>query len=152
MKHKAVAVALCAGLGLAAMAAVAAGEMAPEKAIKARQSAYFLMGQQMARINATVKGDVPFDKTSLTLSADALDVISKLVSDQYPAGSDQGSTKAKPEVWKDQGKFKQLMQASQTEVSKLSAAVHGGDLDLIKAAYGSASRSCKTCHDSFKAQ
>lgn len=137
-------------LVLAAAPAGAAGEAAPEKLIKARQSAYFLMGQQMARINATVKGDLPFDKPALGLSAEALEVMSRIVADQFPAGTDQGNTRAKPEVWKDQAKFKQLMVASQTEASKLKTAVHGGDLAAIKAAYGSTSRACKACHDSFK--
>lgn len=137
-------------LVLAAAPAGAAGEAAPEKLIKARQSAYFLMGQQMARINATVKGDLPFDKPALGLSAEALEVMSRIVADQFPAGTDQGNTRAKPEVWKDQAKFKQLMAASQTEASKLKAAVHGGDMAAIKAAYGSTSRACKACHDSFK--
>ena len=156
MKKKLAIVLAGAGLaGLlvaAALPAVAVPDVAPEKAIKARQSAYYLMGQQMARINATVKGDLPFDKPSLGLSADALEVMSKLVADQFPAGSEQGNTKAKPELWKEPAKFRQLMQASQAETAKLKVAVHGGDLDAIKAAYGATSRSCKACHDSYKAQ
>ena len=34
-----------------------ATKSAAEKAIRTRQSAYYLMSQQMARINATLKGE-----------------------------------------------------------------------------------------------
>ena len=127
-------------------------QTAPEKAIRARQSSYYLMGQQMARINATVKGDLVFDKPGLQLSAEALDLIGRMVGDNFPAGSDQGSTKAKAEIWLEGPRFKQLAQSSQADVVKLRAAVQTGDLDAVKAAYGVTSKSCKACHDTFKAQ
>jgi cytochrome c556 len=74
------------------------------------------------------------------------------VSDHYPPGSDSGSTRAKPEVWKESARFRDLGQASQAEAAKLLAAVQAGNLDAVKAAYGATTKSCKTCHDSFKSQ
>ena len=139
-------------LVLACAPMLASAQAAPEKAIRARQAGYYLMGQQMARINATIKGDLPFDKPSMQISAEALELISRMVADNFPPGSDQGTTKAKPEVWKEAPRFKQLVLASQTETAKLKQAVHGGDLDAIKSAYGATSKSCKACHDAFKAQ
>lgn len=127
-------------------------QMAPEKVIRARQSSYFLMGQQMAHISATVKGDLAFDKVSLQLSAEALDVLDRLVENSYPPGSDQGTTRAKPDIWKEMARFKQLAHESQVEVGKLKEAINRGDLAVIKSAYGNASKSCKNCHDAFKAQ
>jgi len=141
---------LVAAIGMATTAS--AQVLAPEKAIRARQAGYFLMGQQMARINATVKGDLPFDKSAMQISAEALELISRMVTDNFPPGSDQGTTKAKPEVWKEAPRFKQLALDSQSEAAKLKAAVHGGDMSAIKAAYGATSKSCKNCHDAFKAQ
>jgi cytochrome c556 len=126
--------------------------IAPDKAIKARQSGYFLMGQQMARINATIKGDMPLDKEELQKSAELLELLSRMTPDNFPAGSEQGATKAKPEIWTDSGHFKQLAEATAAEASKLKSAVATGNLSLMKVAYGNASRSCKACHDSFKAQ
>lgn len=121
-----------------------------EKAIRARQSGYFLMGQQMSRISATVKGDQAFDKASLALSAELIDLVSRVVVDNYPDGSDKGSTKAKPGIWKETPRFKQLAQASQIEAAKLKAAVHSGEIEALKAAFGSTAKSCKACHDVFK--
>jgi cytochrome c556 len=134
------------------MPPLSAAQTATEKAIRARQSGYYLMGQELARIGATVKGDVAFDKSTLETSAEALEVIGRLVTDNYPAGSDQGSTKARPEIWSETPRFKQLVQASQSEAAKLRVAVRSGDLDAIKAAYGATSKSCKSCHDAYRAR
>ena len=131
---------------------LAPAQTASEKAIRARQSAYYLMAQQMAHINATIKGDITFDKAALEKSADAVDLIGRLVPDYYPAGSEQGNTKAKPEIWKEAPRFGQLSQALQGETAKLRAAVRGGDLAAIKAAFGATSKSCKACHEAYKLQ
>lgn len=135
-----------------ALAFASSLQVAPEKAIKARQSAYFLMGQEMALINASIKGNAQVDKADLQMSADALELLSRIAVENFPAGSDQGATKAKPEIWKDAGHFKQLADAMTAETSKLKSAVASGDVSAMKAAYGATSRSCKACHDSFKAQ
>jgi cytochrome c556 len=148
---RSVVVAVCAAVGSLGFG-LAQGQASAEKAIKVRQSSYYLMGHHMARINAALKGDAPFDKASLEGSATVLELLGRLVSDHYPPGSDSGNTRAKPEVWKESARFKQLGQASQAESAKLLAAVQAGNLDAIKTAYGATTKSCKTCHDSFKSQ
>jgi cytochrome c556 len=143
---------VAAAIALVCAPGLSSAQSAPEKAIKARQSAYYLMGHQMARISATLKGEQAFDKAALEASAEAVDLIGRLVVDYYPAGSEQGSTKAKPEIWKEAPRFRQLAQALQSESAKLKAAVHVGDMDAIKAAFGATSKSCKACHDAYRAQ
>ena len=44
--------------------------------------------------------------------------------------------KAKPEVWKEQAKFKELATKLEAETGKLAAAAKTGDLDKVKAAVG----------------
>jgi cytochrome c556 len=143
---------LALAIAAAALPALVSAQSAPERAIRARQASYYLMGHQMARINATVKGDLPFDQPSLQMSAELLDLVGRTVGENFPAGSDQGTTKAKADIWKETPRFRQLAQASQAEVLKLKAAVQGGELAAIKAAYGATSKSCKACHDVFKDQ
>jgi cytochrome c556 len=130
----------------------ASAQSAQEKAIRARQSAYHVMGHHMGLINAMIKGDLPFDKTSLQLRAQTVDLVGRLVGENFPSGSDKGNTKAKPNVWKDAQRFKELALASQAETAKLLMATNAGELDDIKTAYGSTSKSCKSCHDEFKAK
>ena len=125
-------------------------QSALEKAIRARQSGYFLMGQHMSRIGATVKGELPFDKSNMAISAELIDLVSRVVIDNFPEGSDKGTTRAKPEIWKEAPRFRQLAQASQVEVTKLKTAVQTGDIQAVKVAFGTASKSCKACHEAFR--
>jgi cytochrome c556 len=72
------------------------------------------------------------------------------VGPEYPAGSDKGETRAKPEVWTEQAKFKAASDKLQAETAKLAAAAKTGNLDNIKAAFGPTAGTCKACHDDFQ--
>ena len=68
-------------------------------------------------------------------------------------GSDKGApTRAKPEVWKDSAKVKDLAGKMQAEAEKFDAAAKTGNLDNIKTALGSLGASCKACHDDYRAE
>lgn len=127
-------------------------EVPAERAVKYRQSAYYLMGQHLSQINAVIKGDVPYDKASVAVSAEMMEMMSRVVFDSFPAGSDTGATKAKPEIWKEMDKFRQLSRASQVEMDKLLAASKTGDMALLKTHFSNVSKSCKQCHDQYKAK
>ena len=74
--------------------------------------------------------------------------------DQAPAfgpGTDLGhDTKAKPEIWKEKAKFDDLTKKMQDSVAKLATAAKSGEEAQVKAAFGEAAKSCKTCHDDFR--
>jgi cytochrome c556 len=59
-------------------------------------------------------------------------------------------TSAKPEIWKEQAKFKEHSEKMQAELVKVQTAAKTGSLDAIKAVFGAAGGSCKTCHDAFR--
>lgn len=123
-----------------------------EDAIKYRQSALTLMGNHMGRIGAVVKGEKPFNAAEVQASAAVIEFASRLPWEAFVPGSDQGQTKAKPDIWKEPARFKQASEKMQSEVAKLSAAAKTGDLAQIKTAFGAAGQSCKACHDDFRAK
>ena len=49
----------------------------------------------------------------------------------FPAGSDKGDTKAKPEIWTEMDKFKAAATKMQDEMAKLNVAAKSGNLDAI---------------------
>lgn len=106
----------------------------PEDAIKYRKNALFVMQQHYARIGAMVGGKVPFDAKAAADNAAIAD------------------TMAKPEIWKEQAKFKEGANKLQTEMGKLAAAAKTGNLDSIKTAFNATSGTCKSCHDDFRAK
>ena len=125
----------------------------PEDAIKYRQSAFTVMANHFSRVAAMAQGRVPFDAKVAAENADIVLTMSKLPFQGFGEGTDKGlPQRAKPEVWKEQAKFKAAAEKMQGEVAKLDAAAKTGNLDAIKAAVGAVGGSCKACHDDFRAE
>ncbi len=125
----------------------------PEDAIKYRQSAFTVMANHFGRVAAMAQGRVPFDAKVAAENADIVLTMSKLPFQGFGEGTDKGlPQRAKPEVWKEQPKFKAAAEKMQGEVAKLDAAAKTGNLDAIKAAVGAVGGSCKACHDDFRAE
>ena len=122
----------------------------PEDAIKYRKAGFNLMAAHFGRLGAMAQGRVPFDAKQAADNADVLAVVSKLPFGAFVEGSDKGETRAKPEIWKESAKFKEAMDKNQAEMAKLVAAAKTGNLDNLKAAFGSAAPTCKACHDNFR--
>jgi len=123
-----------------------------DDAIEYRQASLSVLGIHFKRIGAVVKGDKAYDKAALENDAAIVDMLSKLPWTAFPAGSTSANSKAKPEIWKDAGKFKSAAEKMQAEVAKLSVAAKSGDLNAIKTAFGSTAKTCKACHEDFKSK
>lgn len=124
----------------------------PEDAIKYRKNALFVMQQHYARIGAMASGKVPFNAQAAADNAAIAETMSKLPWAAFGEGTDLGETKARPEIWQEQAKFKAAAEKMQGEMSKLAAAARTGNLDRIKTAFQATSGSCKACHDDFRAK
>ena len=122
----------------------------PEDAVKYRQSALSLMGTHFSRLGAMANGRVPFDAKMAQDNAALVETLSRLPWAGFTADSEKVRSKAKPDIWKDEAKFKQASETMITEVAKLNVAAKTGNLDQIKAAFGNAAGSCKACHDAFR--
>lgn len=122
----------------------------PEDAIKYRKAGFTLMATHFGRLGAMAQGKAPFDAKAAAESGEVLAVVSKLPFTAFVDGSDKGETRAKPEIWKESAKFKEAADKNMTEVAKLAAAAKTGNLDNLKAAFGSAAPTCKACHDNFR--
>ncbi len=136
-----------------AVAAPASAQFAkPEDAIKYRQSALFVMAQHFGRIGAMANGRVPFDAKAAADNAEVVADMAKLPWAGFVAGSDKGATKAKPEIWAEQAKFKEASDKLVAESTKLAAAAKTGNLDAVKTAFGATAGTCKACHDAYRNQ
>ena len=137
---------------LVAVAAPASAQFAkPEDAIKYRQSALSVMGTHFGRLGAMANGRVPLDAKVAADNADIVAEMAKLPWAAFGPGTDKGgNTRAKPEIWTEQAKFKEYSDKLVAESIKLSAAAKTGNLDTLKTAFGATAASCKTCHDAFQ--
>lgn len=141
-------------LAAAGVALPAAAQFAKaEDAIDYRQSAFAVLGHHFGRLGAMANGKMPYDAATAAADGEVIAVVAKLPAHGFVPGSEKGhDTKAKPEVWKQLDKAKELDQKMNTEVAKVAVAAKSGNLDQLKAAFGPAAQSCKACHDQFRSR
>jgi cytochrome c556 len=134
-----------------AMALPASAQFAkPEDAVKYRKASLTLIGTHFGRVGAMVSGKVPFDAKVAAENVELVAELAKLPWTAFAEGTDKGETRAKPEIWKEAGKFKEASDKFQAETLKLQAAAKTGNLDTLKTAFGATGASCKACHDTFR--
>jgi cytochrome c556 len=122
----------------------------PEDAIKYRKAALTVMGTHFSRIGAMANGRVPFDAAVAAENAAIVESMSKLPFTAFGPGTDKGDTRAQAKIWTEQPRFQEAAEKMQAEVAKLAAAARTGNLDSVKAAFGTAGQSCKACHDAYR--
>ncbi|MBX3656305.1 MAG: cytochrome c [Ramlibacter sp.] len=124
-----------------------------EDAIKYRQSALFVMAQHFGRLGAMANGRIPFDAKVAADNAEVVADMAKLPWAAFGPGTEQGApTKAKPDIWVEQAKFKEHSDKLIAESAKLAAAAKTGSLDTLKTAFGATAGTCKSCHDAYRAK
>jgi cytochrome c556 len=145
-----------ATLALAAAAFVLAGPASaqsfqkPEDAIRYRQGAFRVLSAHFGALGAMANGRAPYDAQAASHHADVIALVSHLPYTAFGPGTDKGDTRAKPEVWTEQAKFKESADKMQDAVAKLAAAAKTGSVENLKTAFGPAGQTCKACHDNFR--
>lgn len=136
--------------GLAAAFPAAAQFAKPEDAVKYRKAAFTVMAAHFGRVAAMANGRIPFDAKAAADNAEIATTMSKLPFAGFVDGTDKGDTKAKPEIWTEQDKFKAAATKMQDAMEKLNVAARSGNVDTLKAAAGTVGQACKGCHDTYR--
>lgn len=79
-----------------------------------------------------------------------MEELSRLPWAAFGPGTDKGETRAKPEIWTEQAKFKKGSDDLVAAAAQLNVAAKTGNLDNLKKAFGDAGKTCKACHDAFR--
>jgi cytochrome c556 len=147
---------------LVALAVIAASASAlaqqgpkPENLIKWRQSAFQIVAWNSGRIKASLDGQ--YNKDEVLRAANTIAAVANSgLGALFAPGTEQGKgwheTSARPEVFKDTKHFGELGASFAKEANELASLAAGGDAAAIKTQYGKLTRTCKACHDDFKAK
>lgn len=141
-----IALALAASTLLASVSAQAQFAK-PEDAIKFRQSALQVMATHTGRLGAMVNGRVPFDAKVAEENAHIIAIVAKMPPQGFGPGTEGG--KVKPNALTD-AKFKANWEKLAADAARVETAAKSGNLDQIKAAFGTYAGNCKACHDEFR--
>jgi len=133
-----------------AFGAQALAQANPAQLINNRKGAMDLQAKYLGPLLNMARGGAAFDAQIAQRNADYLAVLTQLPWDDFqPSTADSERTRAKPELYKDPGKFKKHVDNLHGEVQKLVAAARGGKADAVKPAAFGVARACNSCHEDF---
>jgi cytochrome c556 len=121
-----------------------------EDVIKFRKGIYQVIGWHLRPLGQMVKGQMPYDKELFAKNSAILEQMSRLLPDSYLPGSDEGDTRARPEIWTQPEKFRQAMENFQAEASGMREVAQTGDFAQVRTQFGALSKTCSSCHNAFR--
>jgi cytochrome c556 len=139
--------------------AVAQADAAPlekEQALalmKERHHNYERIGDAMKAISRELKADDP-DLAKVRAGADTIATLAPQVPTWFPAGTgpEAGKTHARAEIWAKPEDFSAKAVAFDRAAFAFQAATRGGNVDQVRTAHGDLGKSCKACHDVYRAK
>lgn len=124
-----------------------------EMALKYRQAAMTLVGQNFGPMAAMVKGEIPWDEAQFNSWAKDLAAVTSInLMRGFRPGSQVGKTRSKPAIWDNMDDFSGQMKEMPELAAKLSSAAQSGDRGAIVEAFKAAGGNCKSCHDDYKSK
>jgi cytochrome c556 len=101
-----------------------------------------------------LKGEIPYDAAAAKKAAETMSTTAAGIdiAALFPAGSDKGGdTEALPKIWSDPDGFKVAMDKMKATVAAQVDVVGQGP-DKLKMAVAEMGKTCKGCHDTYRAQ
>jgi cytochrome c556 len=143
-------VAAAAAIALGAAAGAALAQAKPEVLVKQRQAAMTLIGKYFGPLGGMAQGKVPFNAQVVQRNADYLAALSQMPWDGFDPSTAGEKSRAKPELFKETQKVKELVDRFQGEVKKLQSVAKSGDEGAIKTQIGAVGKACGACHDAYR--
>lgn len=139
----------------AAVTPAAAAPRNKEEALKLMDERHEGMediGDAFKVLSREMKADAP-NLEAVRTHAATVARLAPQVSRWFPAGTgpDVGKTRAKAEIWQKPEDFAAKTRAFQAAAQRFDAAAKGSDVAAIKASFGELGKTCKACHDPYRA-
>jgi len=120
---------------------------------KARHDHYHKLGDSFKVIRDQIRNDKP-DLAAIKTAASVVNDAAATQEKWFPAGSgpEAGKTQAKAEIWSKPAEFKTAMKNFSDAAPKLQSAASAGDVAGIRSAFADTGKTCKGCHETFRAE
>ncbi len=149
-------------IGLSTLALTVSGYSLADKkdpnlgAIKARQAEMQLRSFNAGSLFAMAKGDLEYDAEQAAKFANNLKLLLAFdIGHAWAPGTDSesyaGVSRSKPELWETYPKIAEYGK-QYAEAVEAVAASSGNGLNELRANIGALGKSCKACHDDFRAK
>jgi cytochrome c556 len=139
---------LFGGLALA-VGIVSTAAFAVDDPIVTRKKLMQANGGAAGAMQAMIKGEIPFSTAVAQSALRTFNAVAYSVGDFFPAGSDQGDTKASPKIWEDMAGFEADLVAFQMATDEARQADPQSVEDL-QPIMGQIGKTCGTCHETYR--
>jgi cytochrome c556 len=121
--------------------------------MKERHEGYERIGDAMKVISRELKAGSP-NLAPVRQNAAIIASLAPKVQGWFPAGTgpDVGKTDARAEIWAKPDDFAAKARGFAQAAQAFQAAASGNDLAAIRSAHGNLGKSCKACHDLYRAE
>lgn len=133
------------------MSSVSSAAGTAEDAIKYRHAVMEEMANHMSALTLILLNKVDGGDYAQG-HVDALARASSEMDVLFPKISSEGDTAALPAIWDDPDKFAEAVTKAQKATADFRSAVSGGDRKATMAAFAAAGKTCKGCHESYRAE
>jgi cytochrome c556 len=116
-------------------------------AVKERMLIMTDLGERLLAISKRLRANR--DLQQVTPDAQAIEKLAAKIVAQFPPGSTQAPTAAKPDVWKDWATFEATAKKLQTEADAL-AKTNPADGDALRLQFRMVAFTCDECHEKFR--
>jgi cytochrome c556 len=120
--------------------------------MKARHDHMEQLGDAAKNVGRTFQSGAN-DVAVIRQSAATMKSLAPKLLSWFPAGTgpDVGNTRAKPEIWQKQEDFALKAHDFEKAANDFADAAQSGNMDQVHAAFGGVGKSCKACHDLYRA-
>jgi len=120
--------------------------------MKQRHDDMEAFGDETKKIGNALKSSSP-DIAAIQQSAAKIAGLAPKIQPLFPAGTgpDVGKTRAKPEIWQKPEDFALKAHDFGQAADQFNVAAKTGDLSQINASFAALGKSCKACHDLYRA-
>ena len=118
-----------------------------------RQSYFALLGMTFAPMGDMVKGKIEWDATRFSWLADDLHHAAQFqVERGFAPGTEQGTTRAKPNIWSNMDDFQSKLNDFRAAAASLAEIATEGDPGSSREQFVATGGTCKACHDEYKSK
>ncbi len=118
-----------------------------------RQSYFALLGMTFAPMGDMVKGKIEWDAARFSTWADDLHHAAQFhVERGFAPGTEQGTTRAKPNIWSNMADFQSKLDDFRAAAASLAEIATEGGPGTSRAQFVETGGTCKACHDDYKSK
>jgi cytochrome c556 len=142
------------GISLALLATPSGAHIEQTQPLQSLRQSYFaLLGMTLAPMGDMVKGKIDWNAELFASWARDLDAVAGFgVERGFAPGSEEGTTRAKPEIWLDMADFQSKLENLRAAAAALAEVAGAGDDDATREQFMATAGTCKACHDEYKAK